>query len=314
MRTAMDYLVYLVFRCAWWTAERTPLPALRGTLEYLSSVFMKFDRRRRRAIRGNLKIAFPDWSGPRLEATTRAATIYWGRLVAEIIHAAELIDDEALERVKPVASQLADLLARKRGVLLLTAHLGNFELLARMCGRTGIPLTVMHRSLGNRFVERFYTARRQAMGVGVLYRRADVRAAVRVLRDGGVLVVALDQNQRAGRGIFVDMFGRPACTSTALARLSVSCKAPVLPVFASWQGEETVPVIGKVIEPDGRGSPVEGVSDKTERIRALTALYTKEIESAVRRFPDQWNWAHRRWKTQPEPPARPAERRRALTA
>lgn len=314
MRTALDYLVYLLFRCAWWTAERTPLPVLRRTFEYFSSVFVKFDARRRRAIRGNLKIAFPDWSGPRLEATKRAATIYWGRLVAEIIHAEELIDDEALERVKPVASQLADLLARGHGVLLLTAHLGNFELLARMCGRKGIPLTVMHRSLGNRFVERFYTAQRQAMGVGVLYRRADVRAAVRVLRDRGVLVVALDQNQRSGRGIFVDMFGRPACTSTALARLSVSCRAPVLPVFASWQGDQTVPVVGKVIEPAGRGSPVEGVSDKAERVRALTVLYTKEIEDAVRRFPDQWNWAHRRWKTQPGASARPAEGPRALTA
>jgi KDO2-lipid IV(A) lauroyltransferase len=127
----------------------------------------------------------------------------------------------------------------------------------------------------------------------VLNRGVTVREALRILRRGGVFVVPLDQNQLPGRGIFVDLFGRPACTSTLLARLALASGAPVLPVFAAWRGRDTIAEIGVAIETPS------SADDKETLTRALTERYTREIERMVRAYPSQWNWAHRRWKTRP---------------
>ncbi|RMD82929.1 MAG: hypothetical protein D6815_07945, partial [Candidatus Dadabacteria bacterium] len=102
-------------------------------------------------------------------------------------------------------------------------------------------------------------------------------------------------NQLPGHGEFVDFFGCPACTSTLLARLSLATGRPVLPVFAVWSGEICDVVVGDPIFPP----PQVGRHERRAVVRELTARYTREVEGVIRRWPSQWNWAHRRWKTRP---------------
>ena len=113
--------------------------------------------------------------------------------------------------------------------------------------------------------------------------------------DKAVIDLLCDRRHR-----LVDFLGRPASTSTLLARLSLASGAPVLPVFAYWQGDEVRALVGSAIEACGPGSPAQGACGRAAKIEALTVAYSREVEIALRRFPQQWNWAHRRWKTRPE--------------
>jgi len=244
-------------------------------------------------------MAFPDWPNSRVDEYARKAIAYWGRLAAEIIHARELTPNDQSGDFKTLNERVDAALSHGKGLLILTAHFGNFELLGRVCACRGVPLATFVRPFRNRYFDRFFVEDRRSMNLGLLGRGTGVREALRMLKAGGMVAVLLDQNQRPGRGIFVDMFGRPACTSTVLARLSLATGAAVLPVFALWKGDRTLPLIGELIEPEGPKSPVGGRAGRSEKVRVLTACYTTEIEAVVRRYPEQWNWVHRRWKTQP---------------
>ncbi len=300
MSRLRSLLTYSLIRVGWWLGERLPLRTLRNLLEGIASLGYRVDTRWADRVRGNLGLAFPDWTPERLETAVEQAFRYWGRLAAEIIHARDARGVEAEDTLRVAHDAMDQALARGRGVLILTAHIGNFELLGRLVARDDVTLATFHRQFKNPYFDTFFHRDRESMNLLRLGRGAGVREALRLLGRGAMVAAPLDQNQRPGRGVFVDMFGHPACTSTVLARLSLASGAPVLPVFGIWEGDDIVPVVGQLIEPDGPDSPAFGLDGRAERVRALTARYTNEIEAVVRRYPEQWNWVHRRWKTQPD--------------
>lgn len=295
-----DYLAYLGFRAAWAVGRTLGLAGLRRALEALGQAVARIDWRRRDVVGENLRTAFPDWSELRIADTTARAYANWGRIAAELVHVDKLATAAALARLGPFFEAIDDLAAEGRGVLLLTAHTGNFELLARLVGLSGRRVVAFNRPMHNRFIRRFLAAQRHAAGVGELNGALDVRRALRELDRGVLLALPLDQNQPPGRGLFVDMFGRKAATSPVLARLSNSTGAPVLPVFAVWQGGDLAAVLGEVIRPGAAGGKAS--------VATLTGRYTAEIERVVRLYPDQWNWTHSRWRTRPEEEAKDAKK------
>jgi KDO2-lipid IV(A) lauroyltransferase len=179
--------------------------------------------------------------------------------------------------------------AQGRGVLALTAHYGNWELLAAASALSVYPLSVVMRPLDdpvvNWIIERF----RRRSGVDLIAKRQALPAMRDALRQGRMVGVLLDQNASRAEGVFVPFFGIPASTSRALAVLSLRTGAPVVPIFIR-RGE------------DGRHSvwadppiPVPETGDVTD----YTAAFNRSIEAAIRRAPEQWFWLHRRWKTEP---------------
>lgn len=184
------------------------------------------------------------------------------------------------------------ILSRGRGLIVLTAHVGNFELLAMMAAIKGAPLTVITKALKPKWLNDWWVETRGKFGIKMLPARNSYRYCREALKANGILGFILDQNMKRNRGIFVDYFGRPACTSPGLAMLSAQTGAPVLPVFM-------------LREPDGRHRvcvfdplPPPASMDK-EAIRQATQTYTTIIEQFVRAHPEQWIWLHRRWRTQP---------------
>ena len=262
MRALADAVVYAAFRVAWAVVGAVPLPVLRATLEAVGRTAWLIDRRHRDVVDGNLRTAFPDWGAEKRRAVERQAFANWGRIAAEIVHFEPLARDYNARRTLGSLEEIADgLLARGHGLLVLTAHTGNFELLARLWGRaTGRQISVFHRMLSNRRIDAYLKKERGACSFRVVGRGGAVREALRILQAGGVFVVPLDQNQLPGRGIFVDLFGRPACTSTLLARLALATGAPVLPVFAAWKGAETFAVVGQIIETPVEGGTLRGMA------------------------------------------------------
>ncbi|HXC51954.1 MAG TPA: lysophospholipid acyltransferase family protein [Candidatus Limnocylindrales bacterium] len=299
LRKVTDRAAYQALRGVWSVLESASLARARGGLERLADLFARADRNHRRVVEENLEIAFPSMDTVVRDSVVRATFQNWGRIIAEIAHCDDVLDAARLDPDwTSLRAAVAEGRASGRGLLLLTAHIGNFELLARIFGSLVAPVAVFHRSLGVAEIDRFVLSERERCGVTTLGRGGSVRDALRILAGGGCVAVPLDQNQRDGRGIFIDVLGHPACTSTMLARLSLATGAPVLPVFSVWQGDRTSPVLCELISPpEGR----LGGGERESALRDLTERYGREVDRVVRRFPHQWNWAHRRWKTRPRP-------------
>lgn len=179
-----------------------------------------------------------------------------------------------------------------KGVILLSAHFGNWELLSAAIALWGYPLNVVVRKLDNPILDTFVEGVRTRFGTRVIDKRASMRRLVELLKAEEMVGVLLDQNTIRREGVFVDYFGRPACTNKGLASLALKSGATVIPVFIVREGRGSR---HKIIF--GEEIPLTRTGDRKKDVIANTAKFTKCIEGFVREYPDHWFWVHRRWKT-----------------
>ncbi len=180
-----------------------------------------------------------------------------------------------------------------KGVIFLTAHLGNWELMAAFYGLTGYPVDIVVRDIDSPLLDGFTRWVRTRAGNRTISKGRSMRELLKVLRGGGIVGILLDQNVTWNEGVFVNFFGRLACTNKGPSLLAVSSDAGVIPTFIVREGNKHKIIIGKEI-------PVVYSDDKTRNMVENTARFTKVIEDLVRKYPEQWFWIHQRWKTRPE--------------
>ncbi|MFQ5790268.1 MAG: lysophospholipid acyltransferase family protein [Acidobacteriota bacterium] len=187
--------------------------------------------------------------------------------------------------------------ARKtgRGVLLVAAHFGNWEIHAIAHGYRLGPMAVVARLQDNPHYNRWLEALRKVSGNVVLYKQRALARMMRWLKDGGTVAVLVDQNVAREDGVFVDFFGRKAATTPVASWLAVKTGAALVPVF-------TLPLA------DGRyrliyEEPIDGqvhqALGRQQTVQELTQRCASILEAYVRRNPEFWLWMHRRWKTRP---------------
>ena len=174
-----------------------------------------------------------------------------------------------------------------------TAHLGNWELSAFAHAIMTEAMFVMVRPLDNPLVDELVEQRRQLSGNKLLLKKDAALSVVRALKHNGAVGVLIDQNTAPEEGVFVDFFGKKACASSAFAKLASRTGAAVVPGFAFWEASEKKYILRFFPEMQLSG---DAQSD-TQKIHT-------EFERIIRKYPDQWMWIHRRWKTRPpgEPP------------
>jgi Kdo2-lipid IVA lauroyltransferase/acyltransferase len=184
--------------------------------------------------------------------------------------------------------------ARGKGVLFVTAHFGGWEVSSFMHALHGHPLHILVRPLDNPYLDRLVTRYRTLSGNRTIPKQDFARAMLAALRAGETVGILMDQNMLSEQGVFVDFFGIPACTSTLLARMAMRTEAAVVPAFCVW--DPTLRRYRMRFDP-----ALETIRTGNEEadILANTAAYTKVIEDYARRYPEQWLWVHRRWKTRP---------------
>ncbi|MBY0502424.1 MAG: lysophospholipid acyltransferase family protein [Bryobacteraceae bacterium] len=175
---------------------------------------------------------------------------------------------------------------RGKGVLFATGHLGNWELSAYAHALLTEPMSFVVRPLDNPLLDAFVAKRRAGSGNRVIEKKDFARGLIRALRANEAVGILVDQNAMANEGIFVDFFGTPACTSPVFAKIAARSGATVLPGFAVWRQE------GFVLK---FYAPVPMTGDEVADTQAVQAA----VERAVREYPSQWLWIHRRWKTRP---------------
>ena len=184
--------------------------------------------------------------------------------------------------------------AKGSGVLLLTGHLGNWELGALAHGAVVGPISVMVRPIANPLVDRIVEARRSAHGNRVMAKRKSAREVLKALSAGGTVGILADQNALPEDAVFVEFFGMPAAAHKGFAQLALRSGAAVVPAFARWDPVSRRHVVeyGPEIEIVRSGVAERDIEINTQR-------FQRALEEQVRANPDQWLWIHRRWKTQP---------------
>ncbi|TMA34470.1 MAG: lysophospholipid acyltransferase family protein [Deltaproteobacteria bacterium] len=183
---------------------------------------------------------------------------------------------------------------RSTGVLVLSGHFGNWELLVFAHGMRGHPVHMVHRTIANPLLDRWLNALRARAGTRTIRKRHAARAVLAALHERGLLVLPFDQNSTRGLGVFVDFFGVPASTNAGLARIALRTDAPIVPAFIVREGRSArhrVHVL-PIMQVERTGDPRADVVRNTQRFSAV-------FEDMVRRHPEQWLWMHKRWKTRP---------------
>ena len=182
-----------------------------------------------------------------------------------------------------------------KGVLILTGHLGAWELSSFYHSLMGHPMSIVIRRLDNPLVDRLVNQIRCLHGNKVLHKDDFARGLLAAMRRGETVGILMDTNMTPPQGAFVDFFGHTACTASGLARVASKTGATVMPGFLLWE-EATRQYVLRF------GAPLTLIRSDDGETDALanTALFTKVIEEYIRQYPDQWLWVHRRWKTRPQ--------------
>jgi KDO2-lipid IV(A) lauroyltransferase len=254
-----------------------------------------FSGRLRRTGERNLRLAFPDLSASEHQRLLRACFQNLGRLLGVFSQFAtanpqtlkRIIDCEGLEHLD--AAQRSG-----RGVILFTGHVGAWELTSFALSLFDHPLSFLVRRIDNPKIEKLIDRMRTGLGNRTIDKTSAAREMLQILQAGGTLGILVDLNTLDREGIFVDFFGVPASTTFMLAKLALRTGANVLPVFAPWD-EERKRFLLKIDAPLN----FSRTNDEEEDVRRLTQSFTSVVENYVRRYPDQWLWIHRRWKTRP---------------
>jgi KDO2-lipid IV(A) lauroyltransferase len=277
-----------------------PRAVARACCQSIAILVYGAHRRLRKVGLRNLDLAFPEKSRQEKLRILRVLFQGLGRQLAEFALFPRYTRNNASEvAVYDGFQNYAEARARGKGVLFLTAHFGGWEIGSFVHSLSGNPMNIAVRPLDNPYVDAFVDRYRTLHGNQTFGKQDFARGLLTSMKRGEVVGVLMDTNMTPPQGAFVDFFGLPACTATGVARVALHTGAAVLPAFTVWDKE-----LGKYkIRFDPPVQLVTTGDDEADAV-ANTALFTKVIESYARRYPEQWLWIHRRWKTRPtgEPP------------
>lgn len=289
--------IYLFVRALLWIGARIPAPVGRfaGLLLGEIAYWVVFPERRKAW--AGLRTAFPDRTPAWRRSVARACFRHLGRDAFEAFRFPRLSDAEIVAMISVVEGEerLNAALARGKGVLCITGHVGNWELLAAYMAASGRSVSVVAQRLYDPRLDLLLNGAREKRGIRIHPRGGSVKDVLRSLREGRLLGLLCDQDTDVD-SVHVPFFGAPARTPAGPVVLAQKTGAALLPIviFRDADGRHRIR-IGEEIAPPAPG-------DRTGGIRAAVGAYTRFLEEAIREHPDQWVWMHERWKT-PEPVA-----------
>ncbi|HEV8240256.1 MAG TPA: lysophospholipid acyltransferase family protein [Thermoanaerobaculia bacterium] len=269
-------------------AAARPLGAALGELIWALGI-------RRRTVASNLELVLPELPPRERARIARRCYRHFGAMTCDTIALSRLDAVGLCKRLTLVGwDHLAAADALGRGVLVLSAHLGNWEVAARPVGLYRGPFHVVVRPFNNPLVYRYMDAERARWNERQIAKRGAAKQLFRVLREGGKAGVVMDQRVRPGQGIVLPFLGHPALVTPLPASVALRTGAPAVTIVA-WPepgGRYRVEIGEPMLPSDAEGSENRG----DEAVAALTARYLAALEGDIRKRPEQWLWMHRRWR------------------
>ena len=280
-----------------WLFERLPYGVVKFITGILLSIGFRCTIRQRRIAEESINIAFGDGKSPEEKRTIiKKCFENFGRGMTEMLYYLahpEAVDDKIIIEGK---ERLDAAVAKGKGVVAVTAHFGNFALMMLALARQGYAVSSIIRPARDEKLSEYLHKKRMDVGLGTVFaipRKECVSNSLKELRDGKLLFIPIDQNFGSGGGVYVDFFGQKAATATGPAVFAMRTGAAIVPMFILRQENDRHKI---VIEPP---IALEERADEKEVIAATMAKITNLIEKYIRRYPHEWAWMHRRWKSRP---------------
>src|SRR5271168_326204 len=290
---------WLQFAAVWTVVKflgALPRPVARAVASSVARAAFAVLPKLRKTAEFNLQLAFPDWDKKQRRAVRRKMVRNLGWMAAEFARLPRY-SKENIENFVILDGHENFLAGKSRGkgVLYLTGHIGAWELSSFAHALYGYPLHYMARPLDNERLDALVNEYRCASGNKPIFKNESARVMLKILKDSGTVGILADQNTLPAEGVFVDFFGKLACTTSGLARVALHTGAAVVPGYAYW--DKGIQKYRLRFEP-----PVKVIqTGDTERdVFENTQRFAKVIEQIVRKHPDQWVWVHKRWKTRPK--------------
>ena len=283
------WLEYAAVRALLAVVRVLPVALVDRLGSLLGALFFVVDRAHRRVAERNVAAAFPGRTPAERRAIVRSAFAHFGRLLFAMLKFSTLTPEAMLARVEFEGEErVRAAYAHGKGVLFVTGHFGFWELQAMVHALKLPPMAVLARALDNQRLNTLLEDIRTRTGNTVIYRQGTIRRAMRLLANGQGVGILIDQHIMSRDAIYVDFFGRPAATTSAVAALALRTGARVVPLFALPLGGGRYRMIYE--------HPVEPPADSADALHEFTQRCTDVLEMYVRRHPELWLWMHRRWR------------------
>jgi KDO2-lipid IV(A) lauroyltransferase len=296
-RAIIDLLQYFALRMVEMTLHSWPIDVNLRFCKLIGNFFFTFDKRHRERALHNLRRAFPEQTEAWRRNIARRSMQHLFMLGAEILATTRIIHVDTFSRhikLERFEQTLEMLLRRDHGMVVLTGHFGNWEILGYVLGTMGFETTSVARTLDNPYVNKYVMGMREKHGQKIVDKKGATEPVLKALEENGVVGFIADQN--AGpKGVFVDFFGRKASTYKSIALVAMQFNVPVIIGGAKRLNDRFSFqfFMQDIIWP-------EEWKKQDDPLRYITQRYTTALENVIRTEPSQYLWAHRRWKTTPK--------------
>ena len=260
----------------------------------IGALMRRLSPRHYQIVLANMRLALGEGrSEAELNAMARACYTHLGKCLMEFIRLPAMSQDD-LRRVVALegAEHMEAALAGGKGAILLTGHLGNWEMAGARLVAQGFPVVAIARAQRDTALTDYILRTRESTGMKIYHRESAVKASLLALKSNEFVGMLMDQNA-GDDGVFVDFFGHLASTAGGAAVFALRTGAPVLPCFG-WRNPDDTHTA--VVDPP---EPLTRTGDQKRDILENTARYTKIVEEKIRAHPEQWFWLHKRWKSRP---------------
>jgi len=293
--TVWEWLEYATAWLLLWKLRLLPRQVARWVAVCWVRILYAALPKLRHTARVNLRLAFPQWTEERRQEVERGMVRNLAWMAAEFARLPRY-SRANIENYVVLDGHEHFLEAQRRGkgVLVLTGHIGAWELSSYAHALYGFPLHYMARPIDNARVDALVNRYRCGSGNKPIFKNESARAVLKILKDGGTIGILADQNTLPAEGAFVDFFGTLACTTTGIARVALHTDAAIVPGYAVW--DET---IGKYRLRFDPALELTRTGDAERDVLENTQRFAKVIEGILRKYPEQWVWVHARWKVRP---------------
>ncbi|DAB40315.1 MAG TPA: hypothetical protein CFH81_08960 [Sulfurovum sp. UBA12169] len=291
-----EKIEYQAVKLLLWFAKVLPKSFVYGLMYWLTLLVYHTDAKRRLLTLNNLALAFPEKEEKEIERVSKEVYSELSKTIAEIllmfadrfdIDEAVVNKDEAIEKLQRAIQD------SPRGIIAMTAHFSNWELLAHFLAKHGLPMLVVGREGNNKLIENNITQPfRKRYGNDTTTKKKAILSMVKRLKSGGNVGILIDQKAGGPNAVEVDFMGKPAQTITSLATLKQKLDPKIIPFFAARVANGKYRIIMQ--EPVEYNAQEEQEEEK--KIEKMTAKYNEVMESVIRQYPSQWFWMHNRWR------------------
>jgi len=293
----LDYAAYIGVRLFAMFVHMFSWEANYRTAKFLGNLMYRLDRKHRDRAMEHLRLSFPEWTQSHRRRVAQASMRNMFYLAIEFLFTTRLITPGRWRKHITLVNMdetIRLLLEQQRGLIMLTGHFGNWEVVGYAMATLGLPTYSIARRLDNPYLDEYVFGVRERTGQAIIDKRGATAVAPDMLLEKKTVCFIADQD--AGKkGLFVDFFNRPASTYKAIGLLAMQYNVPVVVGYGQRVDEQYNFIIGieKVIHP-------EDWADEDDPLRYITQEYTTALEQVIRRAPEQYLWSHRRWKHQPK--------------